>query len=355
LEGLEGLSNPPARYNLIMVDSPGAENQRNHASGPAEYSEYSPLATDEDIYYSYRLLLGRNPDLHGFHTHQSLLKERPVPVTELVEIFLTSPEFRNRCMGLREAPYVLTNLAGFRMYASPDDWSVGKHIIERRVHEPHVTQLMRKFLGPGMTFVDIGANIGYFTLLARSLVGKSGKVYAFEPSPSNAALLQINLGLNGFDDVELFPYALANASRLFVYDHQGSNGTLSELPDNIPSLSSRTVIRSVVFDQVVSLDRCDVIKIDVEGAEWMALQGAWQTIRRHHPAIFSEFSPDGLSNVSGVSGKDYLELLFGEGYRVAAITPKGTLTSYCRAAGPMLQIFEESQASHIDILATVEA
>ena len=316
-------------------------------------SEYNSLSVEDDIYYCYRLLLGRNPDLHGFQTYQSNVQNRPVPVAELVEMFLSSEEYRNRTAAkqLRQ-PFGMAQLAEFRMYASPEDWAVGKHILTHGIYEPHVTQAVRRVLQPGMSFLDIGANIGYFTLLARSTVGSGGRVYAFEPSSSNCALLQLNLQLNEFDDVEVFPYALANVSRLFVYDHQGSNGTLGELPDNLTGLASRTMLRSVVFDQVLSPERCDVIKIDVEGAEWMALQGALKTIRRHHPAIFSEFSPDGLRRTSKVTGTEYLEFLFREGYRVSVIQNDGVLVDHGQKAESIIETFEAAQTDHIDILAT---
>lgn len=250
-------------------------------------------------------MLGRNPDAEGFKNYSWAIKTGNVAVDELAQMFLSSAEFKNRNpdAGGDDAP-VLVDLPGFRIYVASGDWSVGKYILDFKIHEPHVTALMRRVLKPGMVFVDIGANIGYFTLLARSVVGPTGRVYAFEPSARNCALLHLSLGANSFDDVELFPFARSDAARLYVYDAQASNGIIMRFEGNPGSLSNRTLIRSVVLDQTLQPKRCDVLKIDVEGAEELALKGGIHTIRNRRPVVFSEFSPPNLERVSGMSGEE---------------------------------------------------
>lgn len=316
-------------------------------------ASFTASATQDDVYYCYRLLLGREPDANGFETYSSVIASRDVSVDELVKMFLSSVEFRNRdVQHSAEEPPVLVQLAGFRLLASPADWAVGKHIIEKKTHEPHVTEVMRSVLRPGMTVLDIGANIGYFTLLARSIIGAAGRVYAFEPDPRNCTMLQLSLAANGFENVEVFPFALADSARLFIYDTQGSNGTITPFDGDVARWSSRTVIRSVALDDVLTMERCDVLKIDVEGAEALALRGAARHIRAHHPIVFSEFSPPALRNVSGVSGEEYLQFLFLENYSVSVISPLAALEDCGQDAAAVMQRFEAAKASHIDILAT---
>jgi FkbM family methyltransferase len=309
-------------------------------------------ATEEDVYYCYKLLLGRNPDANGFENFTSIIKDRPVSVDALVRMFVSSTEFKNRNFTDFGKEAVRLELPGFCMYASPDDWAVGEHILKTGIWEPHVTAVMKSVLLPGMVFVDIGANIGFFTLLARSIVGEEGRVYCFEPSPRNAALLHLSLEANSFRNVEIFPFALADSARLFVYDALGSNGQITAFDGNMKTLAARTVIRSVSMDQVVHLERCDVLKIDVEGAEGLAIRGAMRTIRACHPMIFSEFSPPGLGMVSRISGEDYLRMLYEEGYSVSIVTPSAQLADCGQDAARVMQYFERAAASHIDILAT---
>jgi len=309
-------------------------------------------ATEDDIHSCYRLLLGRPPDPGGLATYGSIVRDRDISVDLLVTMFLASAEYKHKHpAGAGEEP-VCRKLLGFQIYASPDDWAVGQHILETGMHEAHVTNVMKRVLRPGMVFVDIGANIGFFTLLARSIVGSKGRVYAFEPNPRNVALLDLSLRANSFQDVELFPFALADSARLFVYDAQGSNGVITSFDGNLRISAASSLIRSVCMDRVLPLDRCDVLKIDVEGAEGLALKGALGTIRSHHPRIFSEFSPPGLGIISRMSGEDYLKLLFAEGYSVAVIEPSAALTDCGQDAAKVMQCFQRAGASHIDILAT---
>src|SRR5256885_3164883 len=97
-----------------------------------------------------------------FYTHRAVLKRF---------VFIRRP--------------ILLRLADFKIYVRLDDWAVGARIAVRRTHEPHVTRVMLPLLRPGTVIVDIGANIGYYTLLAASRIGSTGKVIAFEPSLEN--------------------------------------------------------------------------------------------------------------------------------------------------------------------------
>src|SRR5690606_15185214 len=107
-------------------------------------------------------------------------------------------------------------------------------------YEPHVTAEVRRLLQPGMTFVDVGANIGYFALLAASLVGAQGKVIAFEPNLENCELLRRSIAANGFDDfVHVHPYAVAEKAQFFTLDvGTSSNGRIIDFtPQAVPGIN----------------------------------------------------------------------------------------------------------------------
>lgn len=148
------------------------------------------------------------------------------------------------------------------------------------VYEPKETALLKSWLRPGMTFVDIGANIGYFSALASNLVGKNGKVFSFEPSPYAFSKLKKMTISAPNQNIETFSYALSDES-----------GTLN-LPvpaegNHTPSLLDKSNSNQVAVD-VRRLDEClpidkiskfDFLKIDVEGFELKALQGAEKLLR----------------------------------------------------------------------------
>ena len=122
---------------------------------------------------------------------------------------------------------ILLELSGFKLYVRLDDWAIGARIAIRRNYEPHVTASMIPFLQRGTVVVDIGANIGYYTLLAASRIGDKGKVIAFAPSSGNCMLLQKSVQANGFDNVVLHPYAVADLDGWVGLSMDDSNGTIN--------------------------------------------------------------------------------------------------------------------------------
>lgn len=154
------------------------------------------------------------------------------------------------------------------------DIHVSRQLSQNGIWEPFETELLRRSLSPGARFLDVGANLGYFTVLAAAWVGESGRVYAFEPEPRNAALLNHNIVLNGVEDrVTVCEAALS--------DHSGS-ARLYLHPDNLGDhqlqvSADRESVEVELFpgaDWFAGREReLDVIKIDVQGAEHAAVNG----------------------------------------------------------------------------------
>jgi len=313
------------------------------------------MASEDDLYYCYRLLLDREPDSSGWNTWSNVIRQGTTSVATLVQGFISSTEFRDR--NLEESAghlnSELVDLGTFKIYASRQDWAVGKTICEDRAYEPHIASALAKHLSTGAVFVDIGANIGYFSLMAASLVGERGRVLAFEPNPQNCNSLYLSAQASGFRNIELFPFAAAEKNANFLYDNMASNGSISDITDHSRVAGSRVIIRSVVIDEVLrDLDRVDVVKIDIEGAEFRAIQGSEKLLVRHRPVLLSEFSPPALANVSKVSGEEYLHLLINLGYALDVFMDDGILVGCGSDAGKVMGLFEARGASHVDLLAT---
>jgi FkbM family methyltransferase len=243
---------------------------------------------------------------------------------------------------------VLLRLPDFKLYVRLDDWAVGARIALRRQYEPHVVAVMRPYLRPGLVVVDIGANIGYYALLAATQVGPTGKVIAFEPGPSNCRLLQQSIAANGLRNVILHASAVGDAPGQGWFSGE-SNGSVSaefRQPTSLP-------VQVVVLDQVLAGEsRIDLIKMDIEGGEGRALKGMSAILARHRPIIFSEFSPGALPRISGVTPEAYLARWRAAGYMLYTITQ-----STGRSAGPqsdaeiMAHFSPRSELDHIDLLA----
>jgi len=172
--------------------------------------DFDDTATEEDIFFCFRLLLGRLPGSHEWIGHRGLAGNS---LRDVVTSYVTSREFRNRELSLPKIEDIYpVELDGFKLYVSQNDSAVGRHIYGSRVYEPTVTNFIRRTLKPSMYVADIGANIGYFTMLAAHCVGADGKVVAYEPSINNVKLLYLSTQLNNFTNVVIHPSAVDSQS-----------------------------------------------------------------------------------------------------------------------------------------------
>jgi len=136
---------------------------------------------------------------------------------------------------------------------------------------------------PGTVLYDIGANVGYFSLLAAVLVGAKGKVFAFEPFPRNVAFLRKHIALNGLKNIQVIEAAVSNHSgeAAFKLGMSDSMGHLGESGD--------INVRLVCLDEWLATGKLvppDFIKIDVEGAEYEVVSGAQQLLSQYRPILF---------------------------------------------------------------------
>ncbi len=158
--------------------------------------------------------------------------------------------------------------------------------------EPVQTEKFVRHVRPGHVLFDIGANVGYYTLLGSRLVGTAGIVVAVEPTPRNVAYLWRHLRLNNACNTKIIAAACSDEITLAHFHDRGnaSEGHLTFGPGGAPGTMQTTtaLVPAVTVDMIV--DRLgvapDVIKLDVEGAELAVLKGASQTLRRRKPEIF---------------------------------------------------------------------
>jgi FkbM family methyltransferase len=312
---------------------------------------YPATATAEDIFYCFRLLLGRNPNREEWLGHAGRAGEK---LDGLVAGYLRSLEFAKRGLMKRPASesLALAEVQGFRIYVALDDMDVGRHV-QGDNYETYVMAVFRRLLRPAMGVIDIGANIGYFTMLSASIVGPAGHVLAVEPNPDNARMLEASRRANGYGQVTVAQVAAGRETGLLVLNVSQSNGTTAPPSDDADLLLAARTVPAIPVDALVPPDRrIDLIKVDVEGAEYVALAGCQAVISRDKPAIISEFSPDAMQDISGVSGPDYLCWLLGRGYRIGVIRHDGSVSDPVSDPAPIMAAYVESGSDHLDLLAT---
>ena len=215
-------------------------------------------------------------------------------------------------------------------------------------YEPHVERQLRAVLRPGMTFVDVGANIGYHTFLAASLVGPTGRVVAFDASSENCRMLLLSRLRNDASHVDIRPVALDRETGVALLGHHiGTNAGLAENDATSIARGDRDVVVARRFDDEVDAP-VHVVKVDVEGAELRVLEGATRTLERDRPVVVMEFSCEMVERVSGVDARDALGFLTDRGYRLSVIEkPSGRLVP---CASPVTLLEDWGEAGRIEDL-----
>jgi FkbM family methyltransferase len=212
---------------------------------------------------------------------------------------------------LREGDAVRCQVGGVELLADAADAAVTPGL-RAGDYEPHLTAVFERYCRPGMTVVDVGANLGYYSLLAARLVGPSGRVVALEPNSENCRLLLSSLRLGRVGNVDLVPIACDTTTGWAYYStHVGSNGGLVDDDDLLgrPGL----VVPTFRLDDVVH-ERVDFLKLDVEGAEGRVVQGATRILEQDRPVVTTELKEEMLGRVSSMSLAEYLGFFEARGY-----------------------------------------
>ena len=175
------------------------------------------------------------------------------------------------------------------------------HLIYRNV-EPHFQQILRKYINKGDTVFDIGANIGYVSTAMSKLVGKDGKVYAFEAIPITAKAFTENIKLNKCTNIQLIQKALSDTvgKVTFRIPDGGDNHSMASMMWHKSDEDTINVeVDTIAIDQDNQLKylRPSFIKIDVEGAEGLVVKGMQELITKSKPVIFIECSKAGREEV----------------------------------------------------------
>lgn len=284
-------------------------------------------ATAADVDWCYRLLLGREPDAEG-RAHLLAEVESGLTVDDLVRRFLNSTEFRSRplvleTMGGDGEVVERVDVDGFAIHVRAHDQDIGRAIRQDRTYEPHVSERLRTLVRPGDTVVDVGANVGWFTLLAARLAGEGGTVHAVEANARNTNLLRRSVQANGFDGVvHIHPVAASDAVGTMILAPQaGSNGIVDDDAWYAAQFDGQLVHAVRLDDLLAGLDRFDVLKIDIEGGEMRALRGFAELLGRFRPQVLAEYSPALLRQVSRVEPAELLAFWDDLGYDATVLLP----------------------------------
>lgn len=207
-------------------------------------------------------------------------------------------------------PRCITTDKGYTMFLDDRD---SLFLSKYGHYEETITHIIDSLLDVGDTFLDIGAHIGYYTIIASKIVGETGKVFAFEPDPTNFALLKKNVEENKCNNVTLVNKAVLNKNSVAKLYICVNNTGDHRVYDNhgLDSIDVKTIRLDDYFkDHVGSID---FIKMDIQGAEGLATDGMHSILQKNkNVKMVAEFAPSMIAQ-TGSDPKTFLKSITGNG------------------------------------------
>jgi FkbM family methyltransferase len=277
--------------------------------------------TRDDVTWACRILLDREPrDDHEVQAWIEGCSSRRA----LRAAIVASEEFERRnpdIAAASERTLVITETSeGVRLVVDLADHAAGLNILRGR-YELNELDFVRRTLRPGQHVVDAGAHVGLFALHMAHVVGAAGSVHAFEPFGPSAECLAQGVAENRFGDRVVLERAAVGASSgtaELVLPHGSFNpgsACLRREGWGVPTGCEVHPVRLVALDDYELPRPVSFIKLDVEGAEPLALRGAERLLREDRPTLLAELHPWQLERVAGMSPREFLRELGALGYR----------------------------------------
>ncbi len=221
---------------------------------------------------------------------------------------------------------MLINVMNNKMYVNSKDIGVASPLIKSGIYEEYETEIFKNLIKSNTTLIDIGANIGYYTLIAASII-KESIIYSFEPVKANYDLLIENIKINEFNNIKTFRKAVSNENwknKIFIDGTNLGNHSLAE--SNVVDKSNFSEIETITLDSFLenlneTITDDFVIKMDTQGAEGLIVEGAQKLLLKNNIKILMEFWPKGLRNM-GTDPLELLKKLQDYGFRIKLLDEK---------------------------------
>lgn len=203
------------------------------------------------------------------------------------------------------------------LYWLSRDGYLDNQIINFGIFEKETTEAIYQLVKEGDTVVDIGANIGYYTVILSKIVGSRGKVLAFEPTHHFRRVLKNNISVNKLINVEIIPYGFSNEEISLNIDIGPSSATLHSPPgyDKILSQEKISLVTFNSFFKNNNTKNIDFIKIDIDGHEPAFFDGAWDALSKYDPTIIFEISHLHYLQ-AGMTAWDFYDKIISNNYNI---------------------------------------
>ncbi len=245
-----------------------------------------------------------------------------------------APSFSPSAVYVGNHRVLLRTVFGHKMFVDSRDLSLTPHLILDGYWELWITRVFQQLVKPGMRVVEVGANVGYYTLLACQHIGAKGSLLALDANPSMAKIVTDNLNINGYAGFAKVmckaAYSEATTLSFDVFTDHIASSTLfmdqaaaTSLGDTFQSVQVEAVR---IDDLIAPGERVDFIKIDAEGAELHVLQGAHRVLHENADIkLVVEHSPSILAHVHAGSPSVVFDYVTSLGFQVFRIDPESRL------------------------------
>jgi FkbM family methyltransferase len=196
---------------------------------------------------------------------------------------------------VKEKDLILKKIHNSKMYLLKDDPGISQDLLKHDLREVEVTSLLKNYINDGDICIDIGANLGYYVLLERELIGENGFIYCIEPVNRNYQVLQKTIAINNYTNIKCYQLAMGdkNTNSLFLLGPESNSGTMypsrvakAKNKDNIITVEEMTLD---YFIQSNNLQRVNFIRMDVEGYEYHILPHAYNAFKKFDINLVIEF------------------------------------------------------------------
>ena len=224
----------------------------------------------------------------GIRAASLLLRNSPFETGRYRLIHTFLPQLRSR--GAEMGAVTVGTRHGFRFEAYLNDW-LGQYVYLTGTYEPATAALFERLVAPGSTVLDLGANAGFFSLLSARLAGPGGRVIAFEPAPRVRQRLSRNIELNDFGNIRIMACCVSDGPGEVTLHEGPENHTGISSMRPIEAESGSILVPAVAVDSLLDeISTVSLVKIDVEGAELMALKGLKGLLARDKPSLIVEIT-----------------------------------------------------------------
>ena len=213
---------------------------------------------------------------------------------------------------------LVVSVIGHEMHLNPSDTGLSRELFLYRIHEPLTTYVLQKELRQQMIVIDIGANIGYYTLIIAKAIGSEGEVLAVEPDPVSVNFLSKNISINGYQNVKIKQIAVGDhngSATLYRFKHANWNSLIASSDSaeavEVPCLTLDSLIQS--------RKKVDLVRMDIEGYECDVIENASWVLQELKPKLCIEIH---TPIVGADRVQNMLAILENNGYTAKYLIPR---------------------------------